>query len=393
MTRQSTRRQPKRRTVLGLAWLAGLLLAGLDAAAEDTPERVVLVVIDGLHVEAPDRLGLRTLAMLSKQGTSIRKVTGIMPYHPAHGDYAEVHTCSFPNPMMMAGTIFLSADQKMLQHSFEHSAFVANSRSYQSITDGYEIVVQRVVPDAVAVDYAIAILREHDMGFVRIHLQDTGNGGSETLEAGPEAAYRHDIWHEDSPYVSAAVEADRQVGRLIGALERLGRWESTLFIVTADHGQTRSGWHPSLPEESWTFPAVLHGPGIRKDHVLASADQTDIVPTIAHVMNVELPNSDGGSGRVVFGALAAGRGQADEPSKLRELNGVLARYALADARMLLLSQEHPFLNSEAMGAANRFYGYQRVMEWSDLGSIDALVRHNEAVVSDMEASLAAVTPP
>lgn len=355
--------------------------------AQEVPARVILIIIDGLHYEAPERLRMPVFSALAEEGSRIEKVTGIIPYHPAHGEYAEVHTSSYPNPMMMTGTIFLAPDQTMLQHRFEDSAFVANSRSYQSITDGYEWVIQKVGTDEFAVDQALGILRDHDVDFLRLHLQNTGNGGSLTLAADESAPYRHDIWHADSPYVAAAVEADRQVGRLVEELKRMGRWDDTLFIVTSDHGQTKTGWHPTLPEESWMFPAVFHGPGIRQGHSMEWADQTDIVPSIAHLMNVEVPNDDGGSGKVLSGVLTGGADDSQGRSHIYELNKVLARYILADARMIVGSAEHPFLNSQAMEVESDFYGLERVMEWHELGSVDALIAHNEAIVRQMEESL------
>ncbi|HEX5789113.1 MAG TPA: sulfatase-like hydrolase/transferase [Woeseiaceae bacterium] len=367
--------------------LAALLPLAVDAAAP--PARAILVIVDGLHYEAPERLGLPTFAALAAAGTRIDKVAGIVPYHPTHGPYADVHTSSYPNPMMMAGTIFLTPDQRMLQHSFEDAAFVANSRSYQSITDGYEFVIQKIGTDEYAVDQALDLLRRHDPDFLRIHLQNTGNGGSETLEAPADAPWRHDIWHADSPYVANAREADRQVGRLVDELKAMGRWDDTLLVVTSDHGQTKTGWHPTLPEESWLFPAVLLGPGIRRGQRIEWADQVDIVPTIARVMDVAVPNDDGGAGRVLTAALTGEETAADArgTSRIVELNRVLARYIAADAQLIVRSPAHPFLNSLQMGFESDVYGLERVMDWPELGSIEALVEHNAAVVGEMERVL------
>lgn len=373
-----------------VGWFACLTFC-LSAVTEARPARVVLVIVDGLHMDAPERLELDTFAELAAGGTRVRKVVGIVPYHPTYGEYASIHTSSYPNPMMMAGTIFLRANQPMLQHSFDISAFVANSRSYQSITDGYEFTVQKTETDEYAVDRALELLSSHDIDFLRLHLQNTGNGGSETLEAPPDAPYRHDIWHKDSPYVAKAREADRQVGRLIDGLEHMGKWEDTLFVLTSDHGQTRSGWHPTLPEESWMFPAVFYGPGIRKGQTIEWADQTDLVPTIAQVMDVPIPNTDGGAGKVLSDALqvsASGSGKASGASAIIELNRVLARYIQAEAEMIVGSSDRPYLNSLAMGFESDFYGLRRVMDWEELGSTYALTAQNLEVVEAMEQALA-----
>ncbi len=370
-----------------------LLIASLmtchagQARAAEAPARTVLVIVDGLHYQAPERLSLPTFAKLAENGSVVEKVTGIIPYHPTHGEYAAVHTSSYPNPMMMAGTVFLAPEQTMLQHQFEDAAFIANSRSYQSITDGYEVVIQQVGTDAVAVDRAIRVLRDYSPDFLRLHLQNTGNGGSETLEAATDAPWRHDIWHPDSPYIARATEADRQVGRLVEALKAAGQWEDTLFIVTSDHGQTKTGWHPTLPEESWLFPAVFHGPGIRQGHRVEWADQTDIVPTIAELMGVPAPNDDGGAGRVLTAIMTGTGDDSNGQSAIYPLNQVLARYIVAEAELVLASREAPYLNSLAMSLESRFYGLRRVMDWDELGTLQALLAHNRDIVGQMDRAL------
>ncbi|WP_224784683.1 sulfatase-like hydrolase/transferase [Marinihelvus fidelis] len=375
------------RQILALVAVVFTLFAGVAHAAEP-PARTVLVIVDGLHFKAPERLSLPVFNQLARTGSVVDKVTGIIPYHPTHGEYARVHTSSYPNPMMMAGTLFLSAKQRMLQHEFGDAAFIANSRSYQSITDGYEVVIQQVGTDAVAVGRAIEVLRDFAPDFLRLHLQNTGNGGSETLEAADDAPWKHDIWHPDSPYVAKAAEADRQVGRLVAALQDMGQWDDTLFIVTSDHGQTTTGWHPTLPEESWMFPAVFHGPGIRAGHRIEWADQTDFVPTIAHLAGVPAPNEDGGAGRVLTPILAGSDDQSDGLSLIYPLNQVLARYIVAEAELILASREAPYLNSLAMSMESRFYGLRRVMNWHEMGSVEALTEHDREVVLAMEGALA-----
>src|SRR5690606_11284588 len=140
---------------------------------------------------------------LVKQGAFIKKTCVIMPHHPTHGTYADVHTCSYPNPVMMAGTVFLTSQQNMLQHSFKRSAFIANTTAYESITDGYQFVVQEAKSDSFSIDNALTLLANHDIDFMRIRLQDAGTAGYETFRAAPEAPYFGDIWHRDSPYKKA----------------------------------------------------------------------------------------------------------------------------------------------------------------------------------------------
>lgn len=361
-----------------------------STSAQNGPERAILFIIDGLHTEAPERLKMRHFSRLARQGVLIEKTTAIMPYHPTHGEYARVHTCSYPNPVLMSGTIFLEAGQPMIQDRFESSAFVANTSAYQSITEGYDYVIQRGGSDASSVNRALDVLREYDVQFMRVHLQDTGGAGSESLSAPEDRPYHHNIWHEEAPYVRTAEEADRQLGRFISELKKMGKWENTLLVVTSDHGQTKSGWHPTLPEESWFVPTVFYGPGVKENRTIDVADHTDLIPTIAAFMGVSPPNEGGGSGEVLHSVKRSGEEDAASSSELAALNRVMKRYIQAEAQMLSRSDRYPFLNSLVMRLERDFYGLNRIMEWEELGSIDALIEHNMEIVREMEERLAGV---
>lgn len=354
------------------------------------PERVILFVIDGLHVDAPDRLDMPHFSDLAMNGTKIKNTVVLMPGHPTHGEYSRVHSSSFPNPIMMAGTVFLEAEQDMLQHSFLDRAFIANTYAYRSITDAYEFIIQKVEHDKFVVDEAINILNNKDLNFLRLHLQNTGSAGNRSTNAPDEALYRHNIWHEEAPFVHAVKEADRQLGRLVSALQDMGKWESTLLVVTSDHGQTESGWHPLLSEEAWLHPTVFHGPGIKQNHVIEWADQTDIAPTIANIMRVSVPNSNGGAGSNLKGVMISEvTGSGANTSKILKLNRILSRYMLLKAELLLKAVETPYLNTFTMRLERNFYSLDRIMQWSDMESIDSLIEHNHQIVIEMEKKLKA----
>ncbi len=356
--------------------------------AESRPERAILFIIDGLHIDAPERLNMSHFTDLAKQGTLINNTTVIMPGHPRVGEYARIHTSSFPNPVTMAGTLFMTPDQTMLQHRFSNAAFVANSLSYQSITDGYTFVIQKSGPDEFSIDKSIELLAKNDIDFMRIHLQNVGSAGNRSTTTDENQPYRHNIWHEESPFVQSVRESDRQLGRFITALKDLNLWEGTLLIVTSDHGQTDSGWHPLIPQESWLHPTIFYGPGVKEGHIIEWADQTDLAPTIARLMNVPAPNDDGGSGRVLKDVMQSETaGQEPSSSKILELNRIFVRYMLADAELILKSVDAPYLNTYTMRMENRFYGLERILEWKDLGTIDDLIRHNLELVIEMEQTL------
>jgi arylsulfatase A-like enzyme/cytochrome c-type biogenesis protein CcmH/NrfG len=101
----------------------------------------------------------------------------------------------------------------------------------------------------------------------------------------------------DAPYDGEIAEADRLVGELIGRLRRLKIYESALVILLSDHGEGL-GDHGEeehgvlLYREALQVPLLLKLPGSRRagDTVAAPAQLVDIVPTVAALLDLELPS-------------------------------------------------------------------------------------------------------
>ncbi len=365
--------------------MAQLIIAGTP------PKRAMLVIIDGLHIDAPARLAMPNYNRLMRHGASIAKTCVIVPHHPTHGRYADIHTCSYPNPVMMTGTVFLGANQRMLQHGFRRSAFIANTVAYRSIAQDYQFVIQEHAPDSFSIDQALALLN-NDVDFFRIHLQDAGTAGYEAFGAAGNMPYAGNIWHPESPYKLAIEEADRQLGRLIAALEMRGELDRTLLVVTGDHGQSNGGWHPMFDEAGWFTPMVFHGPDLKRGMGFEWADQVDIAPTIASIMRVDVPNEDGGTGRVLSEIGVSSALPLRSESKLLGLNRVLAKHAYLSAELILRGKDNPAYCGQWMLIERDFYGLDRILDWREKKSIDELIQHNTALIIKMEGLLSTTAP-
>lgn len=242
---------------LGLASL-GILVPETAAQA---PERVILFHIDALHPDAPRRLGLRNILQLAQQGTSVAEAITILPWHPTTGPYGATHTTSLPNPVALAGTLFLRPGQKMLQHCFypgQLTAHMANSTAYESLNPGFHYVaLDRTNADADVVRLALDLLERKDVRFMRILLQELNSRASYLVATTTEPVpWRRNIWAEGSPYIERAREADWLLGEFLAGLERMGKREGTLLVLLSD-GQADVGWHPVLSEESWRIPLII----------------------------------------------------------------------------------------------------------------------------------------
>jgi hypothetical protein len=387
------------RLAVVLLLIVAVFQAAVESSASESapPKRAILLVIDGLHHQAPDRLGLPCFKRLATEGTWFRRAHLLQPYHPTTGDWAALHNSSLPNPVMLSGTLFIRPSQKLIQDCFfpnQLTAQVANCTDYSSINrcNSFSMLVNTT--DAAAIDHAVELLDRHDIRFMRIHLQDTGAGGWTCHRTKENVPWRRNIWAEGSPYVAAARNADQLVGQFVQRLEKTAKMADTLLVLTADHGNAPSGAHPPNCEEAWITPLVFVGPGIAKGRVLDYAEHIDIAPTICRLMRVEPPNVDGAAGRVLREVMAVEPPPTVEPrQRLRELNLLLSRYAAIQAKMLLASRDNPALETEVNLAERKFFGLHRITEWPQAGSLDNLIAVNEEVLRTLEAELDAAGRP
>ena len=277
-----------RQKLLSLCAPAAWMCSGLVCApAQDTearPHRAILVIIDGLHFQAPERLDLQNFRALAQQGAYVPKACLLMPYHPLSGDWASLHNSSLPNPIMLAGSLFIRPDHKLVQELFPAETLTAhstNSRSYTSIDRGSHLSFMHASRDDDALDFAISALRTYDIRYLRIHLQDAGTAGYACSTETRSVPWKNNIWGEGSPYVRSVQHADVLLGRFVAALKDMKKWDDTLLIVTADHGQSDTGWHPTLDPAGWYTPLVFVGPGIARGRQLEYAEHIDIIPTLS----------------------------------------------------------------------------------------------------------------
>lgn len=114
-------------------------------------------------------------------------------------------------------------------------------------------------------------------------------------------------------YDNAVAEVDRQVARVVGALDELGLRSHTLVLVTSDHGESLSergfdGHGYSLYAEEVNVPLLL-APPFRLDPPLVvntPVSSVDIFPTLYAMLG--LPQPPHADGRSLLGILSAGPG-------------------------------------------------------------------------------------
>jgi arylsulfatase A-like enzyme len=105
--------------------------------------------------------------------------------------------------------------------------------------------------DSVVADHAVAIIEAHRPQVMFVHFPHVDNVGHMSGWGTPEQ-------------VAAVEDADVAVGRVLRALEDAGLAQSTLVILSADHGGAGRN-HGADDPRSRHIPWIAAGPGIRRD--------------------------------------------------------------------------------------------------------------------------------
>lgn len=377
-----------------------LLLVSLVATAQQPPkpERVIVFIMDGLHHKAPDRLDMPNLRALRNDGVWLNNSVMIAPHHPTVGDYGSQHTCSFPNPVLQQGTLFIKPENKYFQEWFPASAttcFLANTNAYASVTRGFKYIVQDpAATDSALVNQGMTMLKNGPVSYMRLHLQTPGNLGRYLSYTTPDKPYYRNLWGKGSPYVTQLEAADRHLGRFINFLKANALWEGTLLVVTSDQGQSEIGWHPVSDPDSWQTPLVMVGPGIAKNRKLNYLEHSDLTITLASILGLQVPKV-AGMGRVERSILATEpETSTANPRYTWTINQQCQEYAMLRARIQLETEQNRYSSSYLTFLENNlltpepFYHLDRFTEWHKAGTVDHLIEVNERLLGQMKQYLA-----
>jgi predicted AlkP superfamily pyrophosphatase or phosphodiesterase len=102
--------------------------------------------------------------------------------------------------------------------------------------------------------------------------------------------FGHSTGWMSETYLFELGNTDRQIGRLLTALEEMGIRETSLIIVTADHGGHEQEHGSSLPEDQ-TIPLILAGSGVQAGTILEDTRITQIAATVLWALGLPLPSN------------------------------------------------------------------------------------------------------
>ena len=305
---------------------------------------MLVVTIDTLRA---DRIGVYGAAKVATPNIDALAREGAWaPHAVVHApltrpSHASLFTGRYPDehgirdnvsPPLDAGVPVLA--EAFQRAGFATAAFVASAvvdrqsglaRGFDEYSDRFAPGEDRKPGDRV-VSEAAAWMSGRSRFFAWVHLYD------------PHAPYlppgRYASEYRDRPYDGAVAWSDELIGRLVGALRESSALDSTLVIVTSDHGESL-GEHGEdvhgyfVYEATLRVPLVMRGPGVAPGGRIGGLARTiDLYPTILELTGV--PGA-AASGRSLAAALRSGAASSDESSFAESLVPLL-HYGWSDLR-------------------------------------------------------------
>jgi arylsulfatase A-like enzyme len=137
-----------------------------------------------------------------------------------------------------------------------------------------------VISDSAVVTQAIDWIQRYAPQVLFVHLPAVDSAGHASGWGSPEQQ-------------AAIAGADRCIGRLLDALRERGVTDSTLVLITADHGGAGMS-HGGIDPRSLMIPWIAAGPGVRPDYDLTqdedlSVRTEDTFATLCYVLGLTSP--------------------------------------------------------------------------------------------------------
>jgi predicted AlkP superfamily pyrophosphatase or phosphodiesterase len=279
-------------------WITFVVLSigsPLFGAADDKPavaSHVMIISIDGLRPDVALRANMPHLRSLMARGSfsfwanttdvaitlpsHTSMLTGVTPdKHGIHyNDDKAANTPVFP----LVPTIFDLA--KKQGHTVALAAGKSKFRAFDR-PGSLDWKFIKEADDGTVAGAAAAIIHEHHPDLLFVHLPDCDRIGHSTGWGTPEQ-------------VEMVGKADQALGQVLAALDAEHLTDSTLIILSADHGGNGRK-HGGLDPRSRTIPWIAAGPGVKRNYDL-TLNMTlviytyDTFATACEVLAIPLPN-------------------------------------------------------------------------------------------------------
>lgn len=137
---------------------------------------------------------------------------------------------------------------------------------------------EHVKGSILAAERAVAYWKAEKPAFLFVHFDDVDHAG-------------HGFGWDSPQYFQMVDMVDGLIGGVVKAVRESGEEDSTVFIMTADHGGVGTK-HGGNTMAELLIPWIIAGPGVVRDHELESTVNTfDTAATVAHLLGVKPPQA------------------------------------------------------------------------------------------------------
>ena len=279
---------------LALTLLAALA-CGLPARAHATPRRpvaaishVLILSVDGLRPDLVLRANTPTLHSLLTRGsfTMWARTTDVAVTLPSHmsmltGVPPEKHRVDWnddqPGRYPAWPTLFELARQAGYTTAMATGKSKFHAFQEPGALDWSYVPGASVATDAAVADTAVAYIALHRPDVLFVHLPEVDSAGHRYGWGSPEQ-------------LEAIGVADASIGRVLGSLRKQQLLDSTLVIVSADHGGAGKS-HGADDPRSRFIPWIAAGPGVCANvdltlHANLAVRTEDTFATAAYVLGI-----------------------------------------------------------------------------------------------------------
>lgn len=255
------------------------------SAAEQEPaaiERVLVVSFDGMRPDAISAAGMTNLLQLMDSGAytlSARTISypTTLPSHTSmlSGMCMEKHGVSFNSRNLYRGYA-RGTDIFDLLHAADRESvmIVAKDKLEQIPAPGTVDIFETYAYEAPIAQAAAAIIPD-GFDFMFLHFPSADLVGH---KQGWMSPFQLNILRQ----------GDAALGKVFSALDEAGLRETTLIIVTADHGGHNTT-HDGSRIEDYLIPWIVSGPGVVPGELQSYVRTMDTAATVAYALGLPLP--------------------------------------------------------------------------------------------------------
>jgi predicted AlkP superfamily pyrophosphatase or phosphodiesterase len=245
-------------------------------------ERVIIISYDGLRPDAIDLAPMPNLMMLRDNGAHAPLTARTIDYpatSPSHasmltGMCMENHGVIYNRFFMYMGyakgpDVFQLAHDAGMKTVMIVSKDKLRQMAEPETTDVFEVAYGEP-----AIQRAVIPQIEADFDLMFIHFAGGDNRG-------------HKYGWMSGEYMKVLREGDEVLGEIINTLKADGRFESTFFLITSDHGGHNKN-HIGTLIEDYRITWIAHGPGVIPQELDLKIFTFDSAPTAAYALGLPI---------------------------------------------------------------------------------------------------------